>query len=222
MTDTPLFEVTTAAANAAARRLVTAAEARAIIGTSADDDATLEIFIDAICTIGARRCGLAADTAGTLPTFGSEVVKATWAELSDCPPRGPRLVLPWRVPISAVGAVTEGGEALAAGTDYQLLGGAILERRSGGAPVCWSSGAIIVPYTAGWSLPDGAPPDLKMAVIEQVKAMWFGRARDPVLRATATENVGSATFSVAGGDSIEGNLLVQVAAAFDQFRAWSV
>lgn len=217
--DAPLFEVTTPAADVAARRLVTAAEVRAVIASPAGDDATLELFIDAVSAAGAKRCHLAGDVSGTIRTFAAEVVKATWRARTDCNGRTDTLLLPWRTPVTAVGAVTEDGVALAAGTDYQLLGGAMLQRLSDGVPVAWSSGAIVVPYTAGWSLPTGAPPDLKMAVIEQVRMMYKARSRDGALRSESTQDVGAATYSVAGGASIEDDgLLSQVAAAFDHYR----
>lgn len=217
--DSHLFEVTTPAASAAARRIVTAAEVRAVIASPAGDDGMLEIFIDAISASGAKHCRLAKDTAGTLPTFASEVVKATWS-VRVCGDRDDILLLPWRTPVTAIGAVTEDGEALVAGTDYQLLGGAMLQRRSDGAPIRWSTAAIVVPYTAGWSLPTGAPPDLKMAVIEQVRMMYKGRSRDGALRSESTQNVGAAAYSTPGGDSIGANgLLPQVEAAFDHYRA---
>ncbi len=218
--DTPRFEVTTPEDAAASRRLVTAAEVRAIIASPAGDDATLEVFIDAVSAGGAKYCGLAADIAGTIPTFASEIVRATWAARSDCGYRSDVLLLPWRTPVTAIGAVTEGGVALTEDTDYQLLGGAMLQRLSGGVPTNWASTAIVVPYTAGWDLPTDAPPDLKMAVIEQVKTMYLARSRDQTLRSESTERVGSATYSVAGGDSIEDNgLMVQVASAFDRYRS---
>ena len=57
-------------------------------------------------------------------------------------------------------------------------------------------------------------------MIEQVSTMYLGRQRDPALRSETTESVGSATYSVAGGDSIgRSGLLLSVEAAFDGLRA---
>lgn len=217
----PLFEVTTPAADAAARRLTTAAKVRALVGSPAGDDPKLETLIDGVSAECAAYCGLARSAnMASPPTFGQEVVKATW--LQACEPRGTMLVLPWRVAVSP-GQVVENGSILTLNTDYRLVGGGMLERISGDAPVRWSSGKIVVPYTAGWVLPDGVPPELERLVIEQVKMAYLNADQNPAIRSENEPDVYAASYAVPGGDSIgRSGLLVSLESALSPFRSWSV
>lgn len=218
--DAPLFEVTTPAADAAARRLTTAAKVRALIGSPAGDDTKIETLIDGISAECATYCGLArpADMASP-PTFGEEVVKATW--LASCERRTAMLILPWRVAITP-GQVVEDGVNLTVNVDYRLVGGGMLERISGDTPVRWSGGKIVVPYTAGWVLPDGVPPELERQVIEQVKMAYFRVDEDPAVRSENVPGVYQASYAVAGGESIgQSGLLLSLESALAPFKSWS-
>ncbi len=220
--DTPLFEVTTPAANADARKLTTAARVRGVIGSPAGDDTKIGTLIDFVSAECARYCRLAAPANNaTPPTFGQEVVKATWLE--TCHDRGTRLILPWRVAISAFGTVVEDGVNLTVNVDYRHVGAGLLERISGDVPICWSLGKIVVPYTAGWTLPTDVPPELESQVMQQV-AMRYHMSRDnPAVRSRTTERVGSETLSVTGGDSIgESGLLKSLESALSAFRSYPV
>lgn len=219
--DHPLFEVTTPAANAAARRLTTATKVRALIGSPAGDDTKIETLIDGVSAECAAYCGLARPAnMASPPTFGQEVVKATWVQA--CEPRDTMLVLPWRVAVSP-GQVVENGTNLTLNTDYRLVGGGMLERISGDAPVRWSSGKIVVPYTAGWVLPDGVAPEMERLVIEQVKMAYLNADQNPGIRSESVPDVYQASYAVAGGDSIgRSGLLVSLESALSPFRSWSV
>jgi hypothetical protein len=149
-------------------------------------------------------------SAGTAPpTFGREYLRASWATTSQ--QRGTTLSLPWRVPITDV-AVTEAGAELTNGTDYRLHGAGVLERLSSGAASRWSSDAIVVEYTAGWLLgidasaydgdADPVPADLVARVIDQARMEYLSRALNPALRSESTQDVGSASYNVIGGDAI--------------------
>lgn len=219
--DAPLFEVTTPAADAAARRLTTAAKVRALIGSPDGDDTKIETLIDGVSAECATYCNLArpADMASP-PTFGEEVVKATW--LSTCERRTAMLILPWRVAITP-GQVVEDGINLTVNVDYRLIGGGMLQRISDGAPRCWSSAGIVAPYTAGWELPANVPPELERQVIEQVKMAYFNAAQNPALRSESVPDVYQASFSVAGGDSIgKSGLLTALESALAPFKSWAV
>jgi hypothetical protein len=193
MLDAPLFEVTTPATNAAARRLTTAANVNALLGQSATTDQTLiETIIDQVSAECVGYANLARAPSGAVPTFGQEVVKATWLIASWY--RSSRLLLPWRTPITAFGTVVEDGANLA--RQHRLSAGRW--RRAGA---------------------NGAPPALEGQVIEQVKTRFLGRKRDPALRAEATQDVGSASYGVIGGDSIsEGGMLKSLEGALDDYR----
>ena len=205
----PMLEVTAAAAGGAARMLTTAANVQAVLGI-ATDTALIEAMIDRVSALAVARCGLARDVAGAMPTFGLETLRATWFVDSGERPRGSALI--------------EAAVTLTAGTDYRLVGGALVERLAEDAPIAWSNGKIVVAYVAGWALAtaNAVPPDLEAAVIEQVKGMYVARARDPAVRSVSVPEVYSASYSVAGGDSIgSSGLLPQVEAALAPYKNWS-
>ena len=220
MSDGPIFTVVTPAANAAARRLTTAAKVQAVLfDGDTTDTALLEAMIDRVSTAAAAYCNLARDANGSPPTFGREVCRATWRP--GWTMRTGSLMMPWRFPITAISSVVADGVTLQA-ADYGLRDVNLERLDSDGALCAWPAAAIVVNFTAGWDLtsPDTTPPDIEAAVIDQVRAMYQGRQRDPTLRAESTDSVGSATYSVAGGDSIgRSGLLLSVEAAFDGLRS---
>lgn len=218
-----LFEVVTPAANAAARRLTTAAYVGATM-SSPPADAILENYIDEVSAKVARFCGLAADTAMTPPTFASETLRATW--FTACHDRGDKLLLPWRVPVSSITSIVEGGTTLTTSTEYRLLPGGMVLRLAGDSetPTCWSTAKIVVVYVAGWAtLSTNAPADLQAAVAEQVKYRSMRIDHDPAIRSEAVPDVYSASYAVAGGDNIgESGLLVQVETALAPYRSFAL
>lgn len=218
MLDRPLFEVVTAAADAAARRLVTAAEVRVIIGSPDGGDSKLETFIDAFSAVAAEHCDLAEDAAGTFPTFARETVRATWAARSDCGRRFDSLILPWRTPITTVSSVAVDGEELTT-DEYRLLPGGLLQRLSAERLAAWSGGKIVVTYVAGWSLPAGAPSELKLAAIDQVKTWYLGRTRDSAILSESVPDTYQASYGAAGGVGISGDgLLKSVESILNRYR----
>jgi hypothetical protein len=214
MADRRLFQVVSAAADASARRLVTAEYVGAMMADP-PADAVLEAYIDEVSAVMAEEAGLASDGVHE-PTFAEEDLRATWFA-STCV-RSDRLELPWRLPITDL-TVTEAGAALTAGTDYQLLPGGVLLRLSDDTPIAWSSDKIVVDYTAGWYLPEDAPTRLGTACAEQVKYRAMAFDRDPAVRSESTPDVYSASYAVPGGDTVAKNgLLLQVDSALDQYR----
>ena len=216
----PLFEVVTPAGSATARRLTTAAKVQAALRMGAVDTTLIESIIDAVSGECVRFCNLARAVAGPVPTFGQEVVRATW--LGTDMSRSSILVLPWRAPVTAVSSVVEDGTSLALNTDFRLVGGGMLERMADDTLVCWSTGKIVVSWTAGWSLPAEVPAELEGQVIEQVKMKYLATDRDPALRSENTPDVWSGSYAVAGGDSIgESGLLRSLEVALSPYRVWS-
>ena len=218
MTDSPRVRVTVPVANAAARRLTSAANVNAVLGQgSTVDQALLESAIDRVSAQCAEYCNLAKDIAGALPTFGAETLEATWLA-TNCS-RDHELLLPWRVPVTSISSVGEDGVTLSS-TDYQTKAGGILERICSDAPMCWSSRKIVVVYVAGWSLPANVPPDLEGQVIEQVKYAYKSRARDGSIRSKSVPDLYSVSYAVPGGDSIgESGLFLPLERALDSYRA---
>lgn len=216
----PLFEVVTPTANAAARRLTTAEKVRTTIGSPAGDDTLLESIIDRVSARAAQHCKLAQDPVGTPLTFGAESLRATY--FKSARERGSKLMLPWRIPVTAFSSIVEDGVTLEEGTDFEQTGRGILQRLSSDAPCHWSCGKIVVTFTGGWSLPGGVPPDLEEQVIEQVKAMYLGRTRDNTVRNETITDVGAWQYSVPGGDSIgSSGLLMSLESALSPYKDWS-
>lgn len=212
-----LLETVTPAAAGATRQLTTKEKVKADLGiTESTYDALIDQYIDQVSDQAARYANLDGDTAGAFPTFGAETLRATWYGLNGR--RDGNMLLPWRPKIAITG-ITEGGSALVAGTDYRMVGGE-LQRISGGYPGPWySSDDLVVTFTAGWTLPDGVPPGLEAAVIDQVKLIFAGRDRDPGLRSLDIPGVSSETYSVAGGSSIgEDGMLLPFERALEQYR----
>ena len=217
----PLFEVVTPVANAAARRLTTATKVQAGLRLGNVDSTLIESIIDAVSGECVRFCNLARSAFGTVPTFGQELLRATW--LGTEMDRSSILILPWRTPIATMDSVVEDGTTLASNTNFRLVGGGMLERIADDAPVSWSSAKIMVSWTAGWSLPVEVPAELEGQVIEQVKMKYLATDRDPALRSENTPDVWSGSYAVAGGDSIgESGLLKSLEAALFPFKTWAV
>ena len=217
----PLFEVITPAASATARWLTTAAKVQVALRLGTVDTTLIESIIDSVSGECVRFANLARSASGTVPTFGQEVLRATW--LGTDMDRSSNLMLPWRAPVTAVGSVVEEGTSLVPNTDFRLLGSGMLERIAADIPACWSTGKIVVSWTAGWSLPAEVPAELEGQVIEQVKMKYLATDRDPALRSENTPDVWSGSYGVAGGDSIgESGLLKSLEAALAPFKGWAV
>ena len=218
----PLFEVTSAAADAAARRLTRKENVKAALRITTDDDDTLiEQYIDRVSASAAKYCKLARAVGTTPPTFGTETLCATWFAECGCASRGNLLILPWRAPFGAMSGVVEGGTTLTGGDDYELLQGGLLLRLDAvtQAPKLWSGSKIVVAYTAGWSLPDGVPPEIEGPVIEQVKLAYLASDRDPALKSDSTTDIGAETYALVGSESIgESGLLKALEDALADFR----
>lgn len=217
----PLLEIVTPVASASARRLTTAGKVQAALRLGTVDTILIESTIDAVSGECVRFARLARIASGAIPTFGQEVLRATW--LATGQERSTMVVLPWRVPVTVIVSVVEDGASLVQGTDYRLMSGGMLERTAYDTAIPWSPNKIVATYTAGWVLPDGVPAELEGQVIEQVKMRYLGTDRDPALRSEAVPEVWSGAYGVAGGDSIgESGLLRSLEAALAPYRDWSV
>lgn len=208
-----LLETVTPVASAGARWLTSRANVKTAMGiTNTASDARIDMIIPHASALIVGGCALATDKSGSIASFGSETLRATFRERGL--DRGEALTLPWRVPVSSITSIVEDGATLA-GTDYEMFGTkpGRLRRLSSGVPTSWSSAAIVVTFVAGWSLPSGVPPDMEAAAIEQVKAMVFGAGRDPAIRSENVPDVAAVSYSVPGGDTFKGVLLPQVLAA---------
>lgn len=206
----PTFEVVTAA-DADARRFVDIETIRSLSGIPATgagalDDEALGLRLDAVLASCASACRLARYRA-VPPTFAQEALRATWpaGTASDFfypgPGRGLRLLLPWRVPITAL-EIEEGGVELEEGVGFRDVGAGMIERI--GAE--WSLDEIVVDYTAGWLADDEdnpPPADLVAAIADQVRLVHAQSGVNPLLRNEDIPGVWSGAFNTVGGDAID-------------------
>ncbi len=226
----PRFEIIDGTAYAGERRLISIATVRALTGLTEEqiDDTALTMLIDSALGECARYCKLA--RAGSAPrTFAREIVRATWVAADFYRPwdwrppiRYHTLVLPWRVPITAI-TVTQGGTELVRDTDYRLLDSSAIVERLGG--YWWPASGLVVDYTAGW-VPeatdpeeDPMPADLVAAIANQIKLAYFQNTNDPTLRSEDVPGIWSGTYNVPGGDAIaDDGMLRSLQRALDPFK----
>lgn len=203
-----------AAATSAARDLTTVANVKAAMKiTNAASDALIAQLITRVTRLIVEDCRLAVDSVGSVPTFATETLTATWLPV-PVSFRNFELFLPWRLPVSSIDSVTEDGNALTVGTDYVKLGarGGRLRRLSSGYPFWWNSNQIVVQFKAGFSpsttLAVNIDPAIEAAAIEQVKSMLFASDRDPNIRSENVQDVAAVTYSVTGGDAMGSRMLL--------------
>ena len=92
-------------------------------------------------------------------------------------------------PVTELTSISQGGSAADA-TMYELdYDSGLLWMKCGR----WC-GEIVVEYTGGYDLPDGAPALLSQATIETLRAYRFAATRDPTIRST-THGDTSVTFA---------------------------
>ncbi|MCL8385565.1 phage head-tail connector protein [Xanthobacter aminoxidans] len=179
-----------------------------ITGTAAD--AWLNKVISRASAAAAQYCNR---------TLVQEVVKDEfWAGRDGYPwvlPGGVAPLQLTRWPVTAVDSVLENGVVLSDPADYRRQPGTgHLIRLDGNSwPRKWPALPIVVQYTAGYS---PIPDDLQDAVIRMVKARWFLRQRDPLLRQEETPGVYSATYWVSTG--ADGAITPDVSDLLDNYR----
>jgi hypothetical protein len=106
-----------------------------------------------------------------------------------------------RWPVVAISALSEAGTALTSSDWFLDTPGGVLRRlNTDGTLSVWRGGDIVVSYTYGWLLPGQSnrnlPLDVEAAAVDQVKASWFARKRDPVIRSETVDGVGSQSFQI--------------------------
>ena len=72
----------------------------------------------------------------------------------------------------------------------------------------WCRGRVTVEYDAGYVLPGeedrDLPQDIERAALMLIKADWYARDRDPLIRTDATEGIGSTAYQVGGFRTVSG------------------
>jgi len=107
-----------------------------------------------------------------------------------------------RWPVISVASVTVNGTAVDLETVEQDAGGYLYQLDANGLRSTWPSGLIAVEYVAGYLLPgeEGRtlPHDIERAMINLIKAIWYARTRDPMIRSDSIEGLGATTYQVGG------------------------
>ena len=190
------------------------------IATSGDDDVLADKIAEASAAIVAH-CRIAADQRGRR-TFAEEACSAAFDadEMMPIEREIAPLILPWRVPVTAIASMVENGIALAP-ADYQLEPmSALIWRTNAGIRTNWTISSVVVTYTAGWDLTGTElPSEIAGAALALVKASWFGRLRDPLIKSEDVPGVGSTQWWVGstGGDA--GSLPQDVVDSLAPYRA---
>lgn len=134
-------------------------------------------------------------------------------------------------PITAIASITVDGTALT-GSEYEYdAATGFIYRLSSDARIEWSGSKIVIAYTAGYVLPAqtliGATPitpatdrtlphDIEAAVIELVKAEFYARDRDPLLRSIDVSGVQSESYTVTAMS--DGAMAPRIAAMLSPYR----
>lgn len=138
---------------------------------------------------------------------------------------------PWQVPgtfaplqlsrrpvlASPVVAVSVLGEELDPDTDFVVdpADGQIIRIGTDGRPRTWASDPVSVTYRAGY---DPIPLDVQDAVIRLVKARWYARKRDPLLKSEETPGVYRAEYWIDTTPGSTGAMPPDVVDLLDNYR----
>ncbi len=86
-----------------------------------------------------------------------------------------------------------------------------------GRPRLWNGVPVHVVYPAGYTAAT-LPDDIEDAIIQLVKARYFARGRDPMIRAQNVEGVYSATYALGAGMGADSDLPVDVQGMLERYR----
>ena len=163
-------------------RLVTPEAAREALSiTNQGEDDALSRLIERASDVIARECNR---------VFARETVREQFRP--DC--RSDDLLLS-RWPVVAIVTVTENGTQLDTSEFEINQRTGVLTRLRGDRPSPWPlRGKIVVEYSAGFELPNGAPETLQQACTQLVKSYYVGSDRDPMMRSEAVEQLSSASY----------------------------
>lgn len=122
--------------------------------------------------------------------------------------------------VSAPFAVSPAPPAtLAEGRDYLVDAehGQLVRLDFTGRPRLWSGMPVLAVYPAGYtaaSLPD----DIQDAIIQLVKARYYARNRDPMVRQQNVEGVYSASYAMGAGFGSDNDLPTNVQGMLERYR----
>jgi len=160
--------------------LVTVARVKNELGlTTSADDAKIEDMIAEASSLLAHYCNR--------ETFGVEQVTQIERQ-----PFSLYAITLGRDLAPAITSVTVDGSTLDP-AEYEL-DGALLYRLYDDERVAWSAKKVTIDYTAGFNVPDEAPPALSRAALDMVVGMYRGQGRDSAIRSEQVEGVGQVSY----------------------------
>lgn len=150
-------------------------------------------------------------------SFGLATWRETWWPSF---PRPVLLLAHWLA--ASVTSVTEDGTALTVASDTALNAGTgeLLRLDTDGLPIDWDADKIVVTYQSGYSLPDGAPADLRQACVRLIASWEARRDVDPTLRSESVDGIGSRSYL--DPDRGGGAIPAEVAALLAPYRVLRV
>ena len=181
-----------------------------IAGTA--DDGYIDALIAQASTLAARHCNRVFPVETILDEF--------WPERDAYPFQVRGGVAPLQLsrwPVVTVASVSIDDVALVDGIDFRadLARGQLVRLGPWRRPCIWTPGAIAVAYSAGYA---SIPADLADVVTRMVKARWFARRRDPMVRGETIPGVYEATFWFGAGPNASGGMPPDVAEILDSYR----
>jgi hypothetical protein len=130
-----------------------------------------------------------------------------------------------RTPVTDIEEVIEDGTTLdAALYELNAVSGELWRLDSAGYRCSWTSGVLTtVEYTGGYVSLTTLPHDVERACIEQVKATFKSRLRDPTIKSETMPDVHQVSYALAGGDFIGASgLLKSVEGALAPYKRWVI
>jgi hypothetical protein len=125
-----------------------------------------------------------------------------------------------RWPVVTLSSLSEDGNALADGVDFRIdkETGIVSRLDKGGYPASWSAWPIVATFTAGLGATvDDIPQDIQDATIRLVKARYFARNRDPILKSEDIPGVRSVQYWISTGADA-GNMPPDVVDLLNNYR----
>ena len=112
-----------------------------------------------------------------------------------------------------------GPTPLAEGVDFVVDAetGELTRLSAAGLARSWSTLPLALIYPAGFTAAT-LPPDLSDALILLVKARWFARSRDPLLRSSNVEGVLAQSWALGAGIGAESDFPPDVQAKLERYR----
>ncbi|MBN9241906.1 MAG: phage head-tail connector protein [Mesorhizobium sp.] len=167
------------------KRLTTLPTAKAELQvTSGADDAYITSLIDQASAAVLSWCQRA---------FAAETVRETFRL-----PAPDTSIMLARWPVLSAVSIEINGQTEDADNAEPEAGGFLYRLNDDGNRVSWPSGRIVIEYRAGFVLPNDPgrtlPADIERAALSLVKAGWFARSRDPLIRSETIEGAGSTDY----------------------------